>query len=335
MALKQLTFGRDAHARDKKTGGEPKPAARKDEGMNIVAHEAADAKRPTRLSPEQVRDIEVERLDRWVDGRVQAAQKEPLVEMVTLSPALASVLLKRNEANRPFSEAGLERLKRDISEGRWEFNGESIIVSKDGKLNDGQHRCRAVIETERSIRMVIAFGPDRESRLTLDQGVARTVGHYLGMHGYADANSLATVARYVWMYKERNKLSTSGKEGPTKTQSRMTAEHYKQIPASLAFVSRQGVGAICTRSMLAFVHFAISKIAGDRANIFIDRLIKGASLEDGDPILICRNKLIETRSSVNIQARASLIFKAWNSHVRGERPRTLLWTAKTLPKLER
>lgn len=333
--LNQFAFGRDAQAHDKKAGGKPKPAARKDQDMAIVSQSSAGTKPPARLSPDQVRNIEIERLERWADERVRASQVEPLVEMVTLSPALAYVLLKRNEANRPISEAGIDRLKRDISEGRWEFNGESIILSKDGKLNDGQHRCRAVIETERSIRMVIAFGPERDSRLTLDQGVARTVGHYLGMHGYADANHIATIAKYVWQYKERNRLSTSGREAPTKTQARLTAEHYKQIPASLAFVTRPGVGAICTRSMLAFAHFAISEVSGDQANLFMDRLIKGASLVEGDPILICRNKLIETRSSANIQARASLIFKAWNAHVRGERPRTLLWTAKTLPKLER
>lgn len=302
--------------------------------LNVV-QSSRETKAPRRHTPDEVRAIETARLEAWVEDRVRASQDEPLVEMVTLSPALAAVLLARNEANRPMSSAGLERLKRDISEGRWEFNGESLVVSKDGKLNDGQHRCRAVIETERSIRMVIAFGPDRESRLTLDQGVARTVGHYLGMHGYANPNYLASVANYVWQYKARNRLATAGGDRPTKTQARETAEHFKQIPVSLDFVTRPGVGVICTRAMLAFAHFAINEVAGDRADIFIDRLIKGAALEEGDPILLCRNKLIETRSGANIQSRASMIFKAWNAHTRGERPRTLMWTSKFLPKLER
>ncbi len=301
--------------------------------LNVV-HPDSPAKQPRRLTAQETREVEIARLERWIDERVSASQSEPLVEMVTLSPALATVLLRRNEANRPISAVGLERLKRDISEGRWLFNGEGIVVSRDGKLNDGQHRCRAVIETERSIRMVIAFGPERESRLTLDQGVARTVGHYLGMHGHSDPNNLGVVANYVWQYKTRNRLGSGGSDRPTKTQALQTAEHYKQIPASLQFVTRPGVGAICPRSMLAFAHFAITEVAGDRADVFMDRLIKGASLVEGDPILICRNKLIETRSAANIQARASLIFKAWNAHTNGERPRTLLWTSKFLPKLE-
>jgi len=203
--------------------------------LNVV-HPDSPAKQPRRLSAQETREVEIARLERWIDERVSASQSEPLVEMVTLSPALATVLLRRNEANRPISAVGLERLKRDISEGRWLFNGEGIVVSRDGKLNDGQHRCRAVIETERSIRMVIAFGPDRESRLTLDQGVARTVGHYLGMHGHSDPNNLGVVANYVWQYKTRNRLGSGGGDRPTKTQALQMA--YNDAASVCDFVSQ-------------------------------------------------------------------------------------------------
>jgi hypothetical protein len=287
-----------------------------------------------RHSPEDVRNLEVARLTKWIDEKLAAARHEPVTELVTLSPALASILLERNENNRPLSMTGLERIKRDLEQGRWVFNGESIIVSIDGKLNDGQHRCRAVLETGISIRMVVVFGPRRDSRLTLDQGVTRTVGHYLGMNGYTDANNLASTANFYWQWKTRGALSTAGKERPTKVQTTEAVRDNPLLADSLAFVSRKGVRTLSAPAMLAFCHRAFAESSHiEHANRFMDLLLSGAYLASGDPILYCRNRLIETKSRSNIQERAELIFKTWNHWRASERVNRIVITGKELPAL--
>jgi len=287
-----------------------------------------------RSSPEEVHNLEVARLTKWIDEKLAEARKEPVTELVTLSPALASILLERNENNRPLSATGVERIKRDLEQGRWVFNGESIIVSIDGKLNDGQHRCRAVVETGISIRMVIVFGPRRDSRLTLDQGICRTVGHYLGMNGYSDANNLGSAANYYWQWKARNSLSNSGKDRPTKTQAMEVVRDNPLLADSLAFVSRKGVRTMTTPAMLAFCHRAFAENSEiEHANRFMELLLSGAYLANGDPILYCRNRLVETRSRSNIQERAELIFKTWNHWRASERVNRIVLTGKELPAL--
>lgn len=296
---------------------------------------AADNKPPPRAANRI--ETEVARIKVWVEDRVEAAKKEPLVEVVTLTPVLARALLARNEHNRSLSPVAMDRFKRDIVEGRWEFNGEPIIVSRDGHLNDGQHRCTAVAETGRSVRCTIVFGVSRESRMTLDQGVTRTVGHYLGMKGFTDANKVAAVAGMIWQHCEYQMIGKHPDRRPTKSQVLLVAESYKGIPESVRFCSRQGAGALTSMSLLAFVHFSIAHVAGNHAaDDFLDKLIKGNDLASGDPILVARNRLISMRRDTgwSMTERAELLFKAWNHHRSGDSIDRIMIGGKKLPKLE-
>lgn len=277
--------------------------------------------------------IEALRMEAWLGERINDPARR--VEIVTLTPVLARLLLARNKENRPISEVNLDRIKRDVKSGRFPFNGEAIIVSKSGELNDGQHRCRAVAETGKSIETVIVFGPDRTSRMTLNQGTVRTCGHYLSMQGHTDANGLAATAGFFWQLKTWGRLSSAGSERPTKTEITEVVEHYQDLPDSLRFCSRMGVGAICTRSLMAFCHYAIKSKAGVQAvDEFFNRLIDGNGLEKDNAILYCRNRLIVMRGTRRVGDKAELIFRAWNIWRRGEPASRIPVVGGKLPKLE-
>lgn len=278
-----------------------------------VAELIPASKAKARLSTEEIQKVETERMRQWIADRIVACQSEPVLESVTLTPVLAKLLLERNDENRPISEVNLDRIKRDIESNLWEFNGEPVIVSKDGFLNDGQHRCRAVLETGQHIRMVIVFGPQRKSRLTLDQGTPRTTGHFLSMLGHTDANALASVGSNVYQYRRSGQLSNNGRDKPTKAEARETVETVKGIAESLNFVSRSGAGRVSSRTVLAFCHWAIKQKAGDEAaNAYMDKLLTGHGLNKGCPILYARNRLIEIKSKMFLNEKAELIFRSYN-----------------------
>ena len=67
------------------------------------------------------------------------------VEMI--SPKLAQQMLAANTQNRPLRDAATDLMAKDMAEGRWHLNGESIIFSSDGVLTDGQHRLTAVVRS--------------------------------------------------------------------------------------------------------------------------------------------------------------------------------------------
>lgn len=304
--------------------------------MLTVPDRTRAKKAPKPFSPIPVASVEADRISKWFDEQVRKGLVAPFSEIVTVTPSLALLLLGKNESNRPISEVNLDRIKRDMMGNRWVFNGEAVVVSKDGHLNDGQHRMRAVAETGCQQRMVLVFGASRDSRMTLDQGVTRTVGHYLGMSGHTDAAALASAANYAWQWKQKGRLSTDGRDRPTKSEALLIADHYRDLADSLQFVSRNGVGAICTRSLLAFCHWAVSQKASSGCDMFFDRLIKGTGLMSGDPILYCRNRLIAIRGrGASIHERAELVFRAWNLHRANEKCTRIVVSGTRLPELEK
>ena len=282
-------------------------------------------------------DVERNRMLSWLQEHIADAMAAPKTEAVTLTPILAGLLLQLNDANRPISDVNLTRIKRDIVAGRWEFNGDTISISRDGFLNNGQHRCRAVVETGIAIKVIMVFGVSRHSRMTVDQGATRTVGHYFAMQGHGDANVLATVGLYVWQYKEYGYLSSNPERRPTKSEILLAIEHFKDIPDSLRAIPFKGGSVLAVRSIMAFCHWAIAQRAGSvEADAFIGRLMKGNNLSSGDPLLYCRNRLLEMRKDGFGRAndRVELIFKTWNAHRQGRRLDRIVLGNDKLPVLE-
>ena len=76
---------------------------------------------------------------------------EVKARMCALTPELATKLLARNTHNRTISSSRIRQYAADMAAGNWAFNGEAIKVSEGGQILDGQHRLRAVIESDVTI----------------------------------------------------------------------------------------------------------------------------------------------------------------------------------------
>lgn len=305
---------------------------------------STDMPTPTKpvAKPSKSAAVERERMEVWLDDHIKAGAKSPIIEKVSLSPALATLLLERNPVNRKISPSLVDRLVSDIEGGRWEFNGETVVVSKEGLLNDGQHRAQAVIKSGRTVPVVMVFGPSRSSRMTLDTGASRTVPNFLYMNGYSDTNNIAAVANII--HGIRSGVSgatlTSGKKLATKTEMLALAEKYADsISNSLNFVDRKGAAKIASKSVLGFVHWAIADAVGAKgvsaADGFMLKLIDGDNLSRGSPILIARNKLLDMRQAGvrGWHPRVEVLFKAWNAvHEGKDAPR--IWVSGHIPELE-
>lgn len=67
-------------------------------------------------------------------------------EVETITPELAADLLSRNMKNRPVSQQRVRKYMAAMVAGKWLLNGEAIKISIDGRLIDGQHRLKAIIQ---------------------------------------------------------------------------------------------------------------------------------------------------------------------------------------------
>lgn len=280
--------------------------------------------------------IERDRHIAWLHERIIKSRKEPVAEVVTLVPGLAELLLERNPVNRPIAKKNAADLAADIANGRFEFNGESIVVSNTGVLLDGQHRCGQVIATGVPIQTVIVFGPKESARFTIDIGKTKTVGNFLAMKGRAYSNVLAGVASFHLQYRTLGKLGETGHERmPTKAEVLAIADEVKGIDQSVEFTV-PAMKTVRNHAVLAFCHSVFwKKATREAADEFILRLIEGDGLRKGDPILYCRNRLIATGRGSLANARAELIFKCWNASRLGHGITHFKLTGGKLPKVER
>lgn len=257
-----------------------------------------------------------------------------------LTPERAHILLSRNDHNRVLSETRIEQFARDIVNGHFPYNGESVIVSNDGWLNDGQHRSHAVIRAKRSIRTVFVFGPERDTRLTVDQAGPKSAGDYLSMEGITDANCVAATAGLVWQYRNLGLVSKTSSLKPNRGEIRQILVDDPKIFQSVkAIPFAGGTMKVGGRSLLAFCRHIFSEASSPQiADDFISKLVVGADLSPLSPILRTRNRLSEKKPLIGrlpIQAKAELLFRTWNAWRRNEESRrSVALTGEPLPTVE-
>lgn len=274
----------------------------------------------------------------WLDKLVAdaAAKGKPIAQVVQLTPDLAALLLDRNPANRRISETAVERYAYEMMGNRWVFNGEPMIISDTGELNDGQHRCAAVVKSGKTIDVILIVGVPRETRTTLDQGRARSAGDYLSMEGHRDGIHLATAANYGWQYKIYGMLADHPDKRAMKSEVRtFVAEHPALIKSLDVFTVKQGRG-LGGVAFLAFCHFAISQVgrAEDVASFFI-ALTEGVNLGHGHLALYVRGRMMSLKGTKTQNAKAELVFKAWNEWRKGKKADKIWLSGGVLPVLER
>jgi hypothetical protein len=278
---------------------------------------------------------DLKRTTDWLDEQIAAGKKKAHSSVVTITPTLAQLLLGRNPINRPISKGNANDLASDISSGRFEFNGESIVVSNTGVLLDGQHRLEQVVATGACIESVLVFGPKEAARFTIDIGKPKSVANFLQMKGRVYAGYLSAAVNYYLQWTQNGSVVHSDTPSrPTKAQILSAADEMKGIDTSVE-IAVGGIKSIRSVAAVAFCHHVFWKRAGrEAADHFVNGLIEGDGLKKGDPILYCRNRLSGMGRGIPVSHRIELLFKCWNAYRLGHGVDHCKLNGR-LPKVER
>ena len=118
---------------------------------------------------------------------------EEYLAAVHLSPELATDILAHDPVNRKVRNGNLAKIKREIEGGYWDPRKSTPLrFLPTLRLADGQHRCRAVLETGITIVIAVCIVPDT---VGVDEGAARTLVDHLQLsHNLDEAHAqLASV----------------------------------------------------------------------------------------------------------------------------------------------
>lgn len=248
----------------------------------------------------------------WFYHCVDRSQDAVLTELAELTPSLAAELLKQNDGNRNIKSTKTVQYATDMASGRWAFNGEPVIISRDGKLNDGQHRASAVIESGVSVPVLFVFGVDRETRTTVDQGAARTAGDYLNMDGIAYANNAATAAKFVLAYERSDGRNIVARKDITNAEviERVRNDRLMREAAAYAHRHLKSYRHLVSHSVVASCWYILSQIHADDALRYMDQITFGENIRRGDPAFAVRSAFLNEKRERG--AAMEIIFQGWN-----------------------
>ena len=212
-----------------------------------------------------------------------------IAQPILVTPEMAAAYLAANKRNRPLRKARVERYARDMSEGRWQMNGETIIISDEGNLLNGQHRLEAVVKAAVPVWMMVTSGVPESAFSTMDAGLTRTAGDVLGMKGILNFNQVAAVARICLNYKDGVSLSTPR----TNLEIEEAIELHPEIES---YVSSHNKIYNLTHSSIVIAICYIAQRFGEDTQNSVDDFVRGVStgvnLDEFDARLTYRNKII-------------------------------------------
>ena len=94
-----------------------------------------------------------------------------------VTPELANYLLGLNVSNyRNLNSNRVNMYASDMVNGKWQKNGEPVVIGKNGILQNGQHRLHGVVKSGTTIQMYLIF--DADVTVVYDGGAQRTLSSW-------------------------------------------------------------------------------------------------------------------------------------------------------------
>lgn len=126
------------------------------------------------------------------------------VEVITKKRA-EELLANLHDRQRHMTLATVEKYIAEMKAGKWTMSPHGIVINKDGKLIDGQHRMEAVRRSGISLPFMVFQVEDDSVMWAIDRGKTRDMANLIEMSGDAEKGQgiyIASVARAIHMFQE-------------------------------------------------------------------------------------------------------------------------------------
>jgi hypothetical protein len=251
-----------------------------------------------------------------------------------VEPAQAAEWLAGPSAQvRQTLKARVSRYARIMKAGKWQLGWDGIAWLDNGERVNGDHRLKAVVESGVPCYFWIIRGLPQGAVTVGDQGTKRTTRQVLGQMGEPNPSALAPALRYLWQWRNGWQIGDKSQgASPDVTELldllRIEPGIRGSVSQGQSLRKHAGLGSDGLGIVLAYL-----LIESDRAQaeVFLDQLMYGTSLEAGDPILVLRRRLGELRSGsgatkgIDVTYKAAITIKAFNFWRAGVRIEKLGW----------
>lgn len=227
----------------------------------------------------------------------------------TISPEIAASYLETSAGNRSLKRAKINSLKRDMMDGNFVPNGESIIFDDMGHLIDGHHRLTACKETLKTIQSVVVRGVPSIHKKTVDTGASRTAGDHLSIAGMKNGNLVAGIVSVMMSLT----LGRPRSANPSTTEIFDFIEKYPSVIDAASFAATKAYPRMGT--LLGSIYF-IAGMNGEasKAEAFKEVFSTGVPSYKGCPAHLLRERMTSEAmkgKKTTVQEMQRLTIAAW------------------------
>ena len=257
-------------------------------------------------------------------------KKVKLFPMVNVTSDLAQNLLTLNTENRPIKRQTVDRYRTDLNNGAWQFAGDSVKISNQGVLQDGQHRLLAIVATGLPMTLHIQTGLAPEVFTVLDTGANRSAGDTLALAGYKYHNIMSTVVKYINAIYNNTSFEAAGKDGARRLRhkdllalAQLFNKEMLEEACHHGSMARQKGKFIDSSFVSALWYVLAIKGRAEKATEFLKLLATGDGLgsTSNSSVYLLRNRLIENLASstkLTMSAKVYLIIYCWNCFIKNK-----------------
>jgi hypothetical protein len=240
---------------------------------------------------------------------------------ILVTPELAKLILAKNKQNRPLNKTNLLYLKNEALSGRWKEVSDSIQITSEDLLNNGQHRLTVIKDLKIPLSLRIETNVDPTTFTVIDTGKKRDGVDVLSIKHVENASVTATTIRFI-------KFVENGYSGHLKVSNQDMVEFIDKNPSlvdSIKFgVSYYKKGnKVVTAPLLATMHFFLKKNYQHKGEEFLIKLALGNNIEPNCPSGSLRNRFISIKTEKHVIMRSEFLLQfmivAWNKYISGEK----------------
>ncbi len=239
-------------------------------------------------------------------------------------PDTARALLSGMTANRNLKIAKVDIFASAIKQGSFNsLNGETIIINQSGRLEDGQHRLTAFLESGAPyIDFLVVRGVKEGAGQTVDQGTNRSPADIASMIGFEHPRMLMSSARWLWIYENN---WPNGLCRADHVQAKILIELIRENPQLISAVDDvlrnfNTVTRIMTESVAGFVRLVTDRASSYKSDIFFNALNTGEFAPESRQIRHLRDKLLARKSKTGRLRGGEIIVltaRTWNAFMEG------------------
>jgi len=262
-------------------------------------------------------------------------ESSTIANKIVITPLMAKAWItgSKDFRNRTLNHALVKSYSETMKSGLWKYNGEPIILDKQGDVINGQHRLHAVVLSGVSIQSLVVYGVDRTTFDTMDKGRRRSNSDVLQLAGYKNTYGLSATASAVYHYIFAGDFSAVSSSRKTNVSGVIIKflEEYPDMVSSQKFIHLNGqrVEGLSPPGIIGAIHFLFGYVNEKKRDRFFDEFINNQA-SPGSPVyaLIQANRSKQTalamKSSINL--RTALWIKAWNLFSSGLSISQLKWS---------